>query len=94
MVNCRNCIHSNSICKFENEEICKGTKVKDVEHECKDFKDNTRFIETPCKIIEIKTVIDKYYNIEPDCFKVVSKHTEITFKTPSGNKTLSFEIER
>ena len=36
---CKDCIHS-SVCKFADEEVCKGTKVKDLEHDCKDYLEN------------------------------------------------------
>ena len=36
---CKNCIHF-SVCKFADEEVCKGTKVKDLEHDCKDYLEN------------------------------------------------------
>lgn len=33
---CINCIHKN-VCKFAEENIAVGTKVKEIMHECKDF---------------------------------------------------------
>ena len=36
---CKDCIHF-SVCKFADEEVCKGTKVKDLEHDCKDYRES------------------------------------------------------
>ena len=33
---CQNCLHL-SVCKFANEDISLGTKVKDVVHDCVNF---------------------------------------------------------
>lgn len=33
---CQTCLHNN-VCKFTDEELCKGTKVKDLITECKDY---------------------------------------------------------
>lgn len=34
---CINCIHKN-VCKFAEENVAAGTKVREIMHECKDFK--------------------------------------------------------
>ena len=34
---CINCIHKN-VCKFAEENVAAGTKVREIAHECKDFK--------------------------------------------------------
>lgn len=42
---CKDCIHYN-ICKFSNQEICKGTKVSDLEIDnCVDFVSKLQFKE-------------------------------------------------
>ena len=33
---CQTCLHNN-VCKFTDEELCKGTKVKDLITDCKDY---------------------------------------------------------
>lgn len=36
MKSCNNCLHYN-VCKFKDEELCKGIKVKDLLHDCANF---------------------------------------------------------
>lgn len=33
---CKNCIKYDN-CEYKNMEICKGNKIKDIEHNCKHF---------------------------------------------------------
>ena len=56
-VKCKDCIHEN-ICKFADEKVSIGTKVKETLHNCKDFKDKDKFIEIPCKIGDFVYLID------------------------------------
>ena len=37
MKSCNDCMHYN-VCKFKEEELCKGTKVKDLLHDCANFE--------------------------------------------------------
>ena len=58
---CKDCLSLN-VCKFANEYISIGSKVKDLDHNCKDFKDKFKFIALPCKPGD--TVYEVYNNTD------------------------------
>ena len=39
LTNCQTCLH-NKVCKYTDEELCIGTKVKDLITECKDYTES------------------------------------------------------
>lgn len=49
MATCKDCIKAD-VCKYKNEDVSKGTKVKDLITDCQSFKDKSRYIELPCKV--------------------------------------------
>ena len=49
MATCRDCIKAD-VCKYKNEDVSKGTKVKDLITDCQSFKDKSRYIELSCKV--------------------------------------------
>ena len=58
-MNCQKCIHSN-VCKFTDKEVCKGTKVNDLEHDCKDY------VESIVEVVRCKDC--KYWDISSSCY--------------------------
>ena len=49
MVECKNCISEN-VCKYKDKYINKGIAVKDIIHDCKDFKNKTDYMERKTSI--------------------------------------------
>lgn len=39
---CIDCLHYE-VCKYKDQEVCRGTTVADTLHECKDFKSKEKF---------------------------------------------------
>lgn len=77
---CKNCIHIN-VCKFANEDVSIGTKVKEIIHNCKDFQDKEDII-TINKAAELSSKIydypcDDYIKEYGEYFACVCNYTDI-----------------
>jgi hypothetical protein len=44
MATCKDCLHFE-VCVHRYEELCKGTKVEDLLHNCTKFKDRNKYID-------------------------------------------------
>lgn len=52
MAECKNCIHEN-VCKYADQNISVGTKIRETIHGCSDYKDNSDVVEVVrCKNCE------------------------------------------
>lgn len=60
MPECKDCISEN-VCKYADERVSLGTKVRETIHNCIDFKDKSRIVNLPCEVGQkVYLITDKF----------------------------------